>query len=311
MRGFWVGVLALVANLAMVSPTEDLVASARHVAAPVVTAAFSAPAACPGDALAPAVAPVVQLDTRPGPLGVAAYGRLQYRTPSPLGPKDVALTFDDGPSDNTLQVLEILDQHCIKASFFVIGIFAQTRPDLVRAIVAHGHTLATHSWSHPNNLRRLGLMRAEDQIARGQAAAQAALAGAPAADQARLTPFFRFPGLNDSPALLAWAGQRGLTVVSADFGADDWKGIGSAEIQRRALKEAAQSRGGILILHETRIHTVAGLSDLITAFEQRGYRFVQITVGSPAAPLRTAATPTVDPSALALQTRLAPNGPLE
>jgi peptidoglycan/xylan/chitin deacetylase (PgdA/CDA1 family) len=187
MRGFWVGVLALVANLAVVTPTEDFIVSAPHV----VTTAASPPAACAGDPLAPAVTPVVQLDTRPGPLGVAAYGRLQYRGVTSLGPKDVALTFDDGPSDNTLRVLEILDQHCIKASFFVVGVFAQARPDLVRAIVAHGHTLGAHSWSHPNNLRRLGLARAEDQIARGQAAAAAALAEAPPADRARLMPFFR------------------------------------------------------------------------------------------------------------------------
>jgi hypothetical protein len=100
-------------------------------------------------------------------------------------------------------------------------------------------------------------------------------------------------------------------VVSADFGADDWKGIGSAEIQRRALKEAAESHGGILILHETKAHTVAGLSDLITAFEQHGYRFVQISAGLPAPPLRTASMPTVAAGAMALQVRNAAKGPLE
>ena len=245
--------------------------------AEAATPAPSRAAACPTDPLAPAVTPSVEFDSRPDASGMPArYGALQYPR-GPIAPMQVALTIDDGPdAANHARVLDILDRHCLKAAFFFVGWYASARPDLVRYTAARGHTIGTHSFTHPNNLRRLSRDGQIHQISQGFYAAQSALASAPPAQRARLAPFFRFPGLNDSPGMLAWLGQRRIAVFSSDFGADDWKGISTAEIERRALKEAAQSRGGVLILHETRIHTVQGLDQLITDFEKRGYRFVQI-----------------------------------
>jgi hypothetical protein len=71
-------------------------------------------------------------------------------------------------------------------------------------------------------------------------------------------------------------------VVGADFGANDWLNISPAAIEHRALVEAAEAHGGILILHDSHMHTAEALDDLITTFEQDGYRFVQL-VPSPAA----------------------------
>jgi peptidoglycan/xylan/chitin deacetylase (PgdA/CDA1 family) len=232
---------------------------------------------CPTDPLAPARTPTVAIDVQPGPTGAARYGGLQYRR-TPLAPGEIALTIDDGPDAvRERMVLDILDRHCLKATFFMVGWYAAAHPELVREVAARGHTIGTHTWLHPNNLRRLSPDHARLEIDRGLHAVQSALTSAPPQDRARFTPFFRFPGLNDSRPLLSWLGDRQLGVISADFGADDWKGISAAEIERRALKAAAQTRGGVLILHETKRHTVEGLSDLITAFEQRGYRFVQLT----------------------------------
>jgi peptidoglycan/xylan/chitin deacetylase (PgdA/CDA1 family) len=64
------------------------------------------------------------------------------------GGKTVCLTFDDGPSDNTDKVLEILDQYGVKATFFVVGKTSEANQQRMRDIVAAGHTLAVHSWSH-------------------------------------------------------------------------------------------------------------------------------------------------------------------
>jgi len=233
---------------------------------------------CPGDPLAPARTPTVALDAAPGPDGsAAAYGTLQYRRPPGLGPKDIALTLDDGPNGRvTPQILRILAKHCLKTTFFLVGLYARAHPELVRQEAEAGHVIGVHTWSHPNSLRRLSPAAAQGEITRGFDAVEAILAADGPAAQAQMTPFFRFPGLNDSPGLRAWLGPRRVAVVGADFGADDWKGIGSAEIERRALREAAMVHGGILILHDTKPHTAAALSDLITAFEQRGYRFVQL-----------------------------------
>lgn len=64
------------------------------------------------------------------------------------GGKVVCLTFDDGPSSNTDKVLKILDQYGIKATFFVVGKTGEADQQRMRDIVAAGHTLAIHSWSH-------------------------------------------------------------------------------------------------------------------------------------------------------------------
>jgi peptidoglycan/xylan/chitin deacetylase (PgdA/CDA1 family) len=69
------------------------------------------------------------------------------------GTSAVALTFDDGPGGNTNEVLDLLAQHHIKATFCVIGRQVAGYPDAIRRIVAEGHTLCNHTWSHDLNLR--------------------------------------------------------------------------------------------------------------------------------------------------------------
>jgi peptidoglycan/xylan/chitin deacetylase (PgdA/CDA1 family) len=230
-------------------------------------------AACPTDARAPLHMPTVTLATRGG----AEYGTMQYRHGQALGPKEIALTFDDGPDPKTTErVLDILDRHCIKATFFMVGWYAQARPDLVREVAARGHTIGTHTWIHHNNLRRLSLADAKREISRGFSAVETALADAPPGDQARLAPFFRFPGLNDSKTLMSWLGRRNIATVSCDFGADDWLKISSREVYKRALTNIDEVGRGIIILHDTRPHTAEMLSDLIVTLEKRGYRFVQL-----------------------------------
>ncbi len=239
-------------------------------AMPVFAAhAEPAPSACPSDAHMPTVVLPTQ--------GGGRYGTMQYADGQVLGPKEIALTFDDGPDPETTgRILDVLDRHCLKATFFMVGWYAEARPDLVRAVAARGHTIGTHSWTHPNNLRHLTLKDAKRQITRGFAAIETALAGAPAEDRARLAPFFRFPGLNDSKPLMDWLGRRNIATLSCDFGADDWLRISSRQVLKRALANIDQAGRGIIILHDTKPHTADMLSELIVTLEKRGYRFVQL-----------------------------------
>ncbi len=242
--------------------------------------------ACATDASAPAETPVVRVLTEGGP----AYGGLQYSNSVKLGPKQVALTFDDGPDPETTgRILDILDRHCVKATFFMVGIYAEKHPEIVRDVAARGHTIGTHSWSHPNNLRQFSLASAQSQIRRGFDAVEAALAGAPPEDRERLAPFFRFPGLNDSGYLISWLGQRNIATFSCEFGADDWKAISSAEVQRRALRNIAYVGRGVLILHDTKPRTADMLSSFIVAMRRQGYSFVQLAPQEGARELATAA----------------------
>ena len=115
------------------------------------TAIFAAPAAafCVNpDALG--VSRVITVDTSHG----LEVGRSQYPQTLPLQPHEVVLTFDDGPNPVTTDaVLKALDDQCVKATFFVIGIRANLYPQFVLDEEAAGHTIGTHSQNHPLDLQ--------------------------------------------------------------------------------------------------------------------------------------------------------------
>src|SRR5947209_13622870 len=89
--------------------------------------------------------------------GVASYGaiapqsELFGKTLHRLGdPKQLALTYDDGPNDpHTLHLLDVLGKHDVKATFFLIGSFVAQRPDITRRIAAAGHVIGNHTYTHP------------------------------------------------------------------------------------------------------------------------------------------------------------------
>ena len=69
---------------------------------------------------------------------------------APRRPGEIALTFDDGPNPEwTPRLLDILAKHDVKATFFMLGMFASAHPELVRRVAAEGHLIGDHSWSHP------------------------------------------------------------------------------------------------------------------------------------------------------------------
>ena len=81
---------------------------------------------------------------------LAGLGQNVHRPGSGLA-RALALTYDDGPNDPwTLRLLDVLDRHSVKATFFVLGKFVAEKPISLRAIVAAGHELGIHTWDHPN-----------------------------------------------------------------------------------------------------------------------------------------------------------------
>lgn len=244
-----------------------------HADTPAASHEIKRSAACPTDPLAYATTRRAYIDTRGGP----TIGTMQYANGGGLRAREVALTFDDGPDPKTTpRILDILDQHCIKATFFMVGIYAKARPDLVREVARRGHVIGTHTYTHPNNLRHLTATRAKSEITKGFDAVRGALAGAPASERAALAPFFRFPGLNDKKSLITWLGNQDIATLSCSFGADDWKRINANSVYKRGLAAIESQGRGILILHDTKPHTADMLSRFIVTLEKRGYSFVQL-----------------------------------
>jgi peptidoglycan/xylan/chitin deacetylase (PgdA/CDA1 family) len=135
------------------------------------------------------------------------------------GSDAVALTFDDGPGDQTLAILALLREHGVKATFCLIGVRVRERPDLVQAIVRDGHTLCNHTWLHDMRLGqhspeviRADLQRTNDEIHR-------AVPGVP-------IKYFRHPGGMWTPAAVSIAQDMGMTSVGWDVDPSDWNVAG-------------------------------------------------------------------------------------
>jgi peptidoglycan-N-acetylglucosamine deacetylase len=207
------------------------------------------------------------------PAKVENYGTMQYGQTVDMEDRELVLTFDDGPDEKaTLRILDTLDQYCVKATFFFTGLRAARYPHLVREAALRGHTIASHSYSHPNNLRRLSWNRAVGQIQRGISEIQGALDADDATSGMKVAPFFRFPGLNHSSPLRGWLASQNISTFSCDVGTDDWRRISSSAVVYRALRNIRSKRGGIVIFHDTKVRTANALPSVLEQLRAEGYR---------------------------------------
>ena len=181
--------------------------------AAITPAAFGA-VPCPRNAEALGTARILDVDAAATP----RVGRKQFPQTLPLAPKEVVLTFDDGPWPVTTErILDALRQECVRATFFLIGRNAAARPALARRELAEGHTVGYQSFSHPM-LDRMPIATAQADVDRGIAAVDDALCGQPR----HAAPFFRFPYFSSTPPLVDWLEHRRMTVFGTDLWASDW-----------------------------------------------------------------------------------------
>lgn len=235
----------------------------------LATTVGAEPRACATPRSALGVERIIEIDATSG----AHFGDVsrQAREPSFLAPKEVVLTFDDGPLPRvTNPILDTLDRFCTKATFFSVGRMALAFPETAKEVIRRGHTLAAHTWSHPLNLRRLTPAAAEQEIEKGFAALVLA-SGQPVA------PFFRFPGLNDSPALLTYLQSQGIATFTVDVISND-SYIGSAErLAETTLRRIEARQGGIVLFHDIKAVTARALPTILAGLKSRGYKIVHLT----------------------------------
>lgn len=214
------------------------------------------------------VSRVVEIDTSTG----ALFGDMtKYaKEDSFLAENEVVLTFDDGPMPNiTTPILDALDRFCTKATFFSVGEMAIAYPAVTRDVVARGHTLGSHTWSHPNNLAHLSLEKATDQIDRGFAAVAMA-AGQPVA------PFFRFPGLNDSAPLLQHLQSKGVAAFTVDVVSNDSFIANPGTLLEKVKRQTAARHGGILLFHDIKKSTAKALPAILAWLQANNYKVVHL-----------------------------------
>ncbi len=235
---------------------------------------------CPGHPDALGTSRTLVVDPRAHP----RIGSMQYPETLPLEDHEVVLTFDDGPiPKNSNQVLQILADQCIKATFFEIGEQAKENPDGIRKLVAAGHTVGSHSYKHPLNFNKMSPGQAKQEIEAGIAPIKAAMV-----DPSAMSPFFRIPGLMRGEGVEEYAASAGLQIWSTDELADDWHRISSEKVYELAIKRLDEAHKGILLLHDIQARTVGALPKILHELKVRGYRIVHVVPATPELP----ATPT-------------------
>lgn len=245
----------------------------------LLTASAAQAADCPGHPDALGTSRTIVVDPHEHP----RIGTMQYRETLPLRDHEVVLSFDDGPLPKySNQVLKILADECIKATFFIIGKQAQANPEGVRKLVAAGHTVGTHSYSHPLTFEKMPIDKAQAEVDGGIQWTAAAMT-----DPSALAPFFRIPGLLRADGVEDYLISRGIQVWSADFPADDWRHISPERVHQLAIQRLEAKGKGILLLHDIQARTVAALPKIIQDLKTRGYRIVNVvpaTAERPATP---------------------------
>jgi peptidoglycan/xylan/chitin deacetylase (PgdA/CDA1 family) len=227
---------------------------------------------------------------------IAAGGTLAYAALSPQSqlfgrtliaghdPAEVALTYDDGPNDAaTMQLLEVLARHNVRATFFMIGRFVHHRPEIARAVHAAGHLIGNHTMTHPWLAWQPDRVIREELLGCNQALED--VLGVP-------VQYMRPPHGARRPAVLRAARELGLTVVQWNVMGNDWARIGAEGVLRRVQRglEATRERGrgANILLHDgydqrmgaDRSATVHATDRLLTDLTANGSRLITVDAWS-------------------------------
>ena len=181
------------------------------------------------------------------------------------GGKVIALTFDDGPGPYTAQLLDILDQHGAKATFFLIGSKVSAQADVLRRMHSRGHQLGNHSWSHPE-LPKLPVDQIAGEIDRTNDAIKQATGVKPT--------ILRPPYGAVNSAVLEQLRLRGMSSILWSVDTRDWADRNSDIVCSRAV--AGAHPGAIILMHDIHQTSVGAVPCILSALKQQGYSFVTV-----------------------------------
>jgi peptidoglycan/xylan/chitin deacetylase (PgdA/CDA1 family) len=180
----------------------------------------------------------------------------------------VALTFDDGPHPElTPQLLDILRQQGVRATFYVIGRNVDAYPEIARRIVAEGHEIANHTYNHPH-LTKVGAARLDSEMTRTTDAIVRATGRRPT----NMRPPYGAINARVEQALLQ---KHGLDVIMWSVDPLDWRRPG-AEVVRQRLVDGA-TPGGILLAHDIHPGTIEAMPGTISDLKTKGYGFATVS----------------------------------
>ncbi|MFB3916856.1 MAG: polysaccharide deacetylase family protein [Terriglobales bacterium] len=190
------------------------------------------------------------------------------------GSRQIALTFDDGPNDpHTLRLLDVLDKHGVKATFFMIGRHVALKPKVAEAVARAEHVIGNHTFTHPN-LIFCSRTQLQLQVAECERALDDTVGA-----HSRL---FRPPHGGRRPDVLTTVRRLGFTPIMWSATGYDWSANDAGEIVANVVRQI--QGGDVLLLHDgghvdmgiDRTATIAATDQLIRRYRDEGYEFVTV-----------------------------------
>lgn len=185
--------------------------------------------------------------------------------------KSIYLTFDDGPSEYTEELLDLLKEYDIKATFFCVANFAKERPNTIKRMQAEGHQIALHSLRHKNFMLQ-GVNETRKDLEKSLEIMQ---------ELGVNVKYYRAPWGDTNIYLLNAIKKKNLKLIYWHVMAEDWEGTTTKEIICKKL--LSRTKGGdIICLHDGRgeneapFRTIQALESAIPIFLEKGYTFKKI-----------------------------------
>jgi peptidoglycan-N-acetylglucosamine deacetylase len=179
----------------------------------------------------------------------------------------VAMTFDDGPHPElTPKLLDELKKRGIRATFYVVGRNVVEYPEIVKRMVAEGHEVANHTWSHPS-LNKLGAEGVRRQMDDTTAAIRQAGGGTPVT----MRPPY---GATNASLNRRLAEDFQMKVILWSVDPQDWKYRNASRVQAHILENT--KAGAIILAHDIHASTIAAMPGTLDGLIARGFKFVPV-----------------------------------
>lgn len=177
--------------------------------------------------------------------------------------KRIALTYDDGPNPvYTKELLKVLEENEVKASFFLLGKNAQSYPSVVKSLAKEGHLIGNHTYSH-SNLCCIGLENAMKECQKTNQVIE---------ESCGQTPDYFRPPYGCAPSAL----EKNCSMIKVLWDVDprDWECKNADLVVKRVMDHVAD--GDIILMHDAYASTVEATRRLIPMLKEEGYEFVTV-----------------------------------
>lgn len=183
--------------------------------------------------------------------------------------KKIAISFDAAwGAEDFNQIMEVLDRHQVKTTFFMTGEWVEKYPECVKTLVEKGHDLGNHSASHPD-MTKLSKEKQKEQILKVHNAVK------------ELTGYemelFRPPYGAYSNEVIRTCYELNYYPIQWDVDSLDWKGLSATEIINKVCNHKSLGAGSIILCHNGADHTAEALDEMLTNLKNQGYELVPIS----------------------------------